>query len=141
MRVKYLAGKIAGNFRPGVGGGKIAVAFGNGRAGPGAGPGPEDRAGPRERREHGPAPDLAGLDRQRGRRTTPDPPGLLRLERDTDPPGLHKPDPDPHPDRGPPLVALRRRLKTASQDAHAGPAKEPDLDPARRAEGGFMRAV
>ena len=44
MRVKYLAGKIAGNFRPGVGGGKIAVAFGNGRA---------------------------GLDRQRNRRNTP----------------------------------------------------------------------
>lgn len=108
---------------------------------PGPGAGPEDRAGPRERREHGPAPDLAGLDRQRGRRTTPDPPGLLRLERDTDPPGLHKPDPDPRPDRGPLLVALRRRLKTASQDAHAGPAKEPDPDPARRAEGGFMRAV
>ena len=36
-------------------------------------------------------------------------------------------------------MALRRRLKTASQDAHAGPAKEPDLDPARRAEGGFMQ--
>ena len=71
----------------------------------------------------------------------PDLPGLLRLERDTDPPGLRKPDPDPRPDRGPLLVALRRRLKTASQDAHAGPAKEPDPDPARRAEGGFMRAV
>ena len=84
------------------------------------------------------SPDWTG---NGGRRTTPDPPGLLRLERDTDPPGLHTPDPDPRPDRGPLLVALRRRLKTASQDAHAGPAKEPDPDPARRAEGGFMRAV
>ena len=74
------------------------------------------------------SPDWTG---NGGRRTTPDPPGLLRLE----------PDPDPRPDRGPLLVALRRRLKTASQDAHAGPAKEPDPDPARRAEGGFMRAV
>ena len=72
------------------------------------------------------------------RRTAPDWTGPAW---ETDPPGLHKPDPDPRPDRGPLLVALRRRLKTASQDAHAGPAKEPDPDPARRAEGGFMRAV
>ena len=75
------------------------------------------------------------------RRTSPDWTGNGGRRTTPDPPGLRKPDPDPRPDRGPLLVALRRRLKTASQDAHAGPAKEPDPDPARRAEGGFMRAV
>ena len=79
MRVKYLAGKIAGNFRPGVGGGKIAVAFGNGRAGldrqRDRRTTPDRRPGPRKSRTGTGGPNRAGPARQEdrhGNRTAPD---------------------------------------------------------------------
>jgi len=90
---------------------------------PDQGPAPDQtsHAGPEEPdppglRQPDPEPDRNGSRTDAGnmdpRRTrpTPDPLGLLHLEREPDPPGLHQPDPDqePRPNRGPLLGRLLR---------------------------------
>ena len=98
-------------------------------------------AGPDRRREDGATPDIAGPDRRREHGPTPDPPGLLRPERETDPPGLHKPGQELGRDRGRCWGKLRRGLKTALQDAPAGPGQDRPAGPGQPRRRGFMRAV
>lgn len=76
-----------------------------------------------------------------GHRPTPDPPGLLHLDREPDPPSLHQPDQEPGQDRGPLLGGVAPGIENgfARRASQTGPGPDSRTGPTRRRS--FMRAV
>ena len=101
-----------------------------------------DREGPDRRREDGAAPDIAGPDRRQEHGPTPDPPGLLRLDQETNPPGLHQPDQKPGQDRGPLPGEVAPGIENgiARRASRTGPGTASQTRPAAP-EGFYVRGI